>query len=350
MWATLVLLLCCVSCNKTARGRKHLEASKDAYEKAVLSLVGADIATSKSLALQAMQSAQTADKLLTEGAFQDVVSKQKELAIHLAGLFEDPRSSLLVFFDALSANDFDLLMACLDHEYMLQESRFYELTGITPEKKAELNEVFGEAMKQSFVKYAEVLATWNTQGMDVSDLDQGRKRVHFHFKALNADRTLALDMHYDDGYWRLYDFTMGQITATESFKILGARMKRDVDLIAFFRDKGLVDAFSEIEDADQIDALFAKSSMIGHYVRTLQPLELIHQKSGETILLEKGRIVKIIDQHKMDDVNQYTVRTTEADVRECAAGRVSSENVEDIGTEETEIWGTLGLDLNVNIQ
>jgi hypothetical protein len=229
-------------------------------------------------------------------------------------------------------------MFLVDTKALARKSLERRLSRMSEEERTSFFEVFRKSAQKTFEMYREAVASW--QIGDIQCKTEGQTaEVDASVKTLNAERRVLFSFRLQDGLWIIEDFSVqsGQLSQfIQNFEIL---LPEDANMSQFLEGKGLLEAFSGLQGAQQVDRMFLQKPLLGHYVKLQVPMTFT-TPTGEAAM-EAGTTLKIIDQVLREkDKPYYVVRTTEADPAVSAKGLIPAEKTTYVGTDETEMWGT----------
>jgi len=332
-----ILLIAFSSCSRPARARRYLDKSKQAYEEAKSQLLSGNPKTAKPLAAKALVFAQKASSLVPTGPLHESIAKKVQSADHLAGSFEDPVKGLLLWAEAVIDGETTMALLLFDHRRLLSETCPDRLAKLSLEEKSQLEEMLSESLTRTINEYSELLANWSIAESNGSVKGQ-EATVYCDVYGFDRTRGITFWLHKNDGFWRIYDLTIGKDRMSDDFGTMIKRLGEDESLVEFFRGKGLFEAFSQIKDASSMDVVYMKKPLIGRYVRATDSIDAT--RGGIAVTIEEGTLLKVIDQTLgHEGSREIVVRTTEPDVKEAALARVPERMAEYAGSDEDALWG-----------
>lgn len=321
------------SCSPTDRARKALTASDKAFAQARSCLLSGDNVQARVWAGKSKTFADKAAKILPGGPFKDRMDRQVQLTSALLGAFDDPTQTVKLTFLRLAENDFDLIVFIMNPVGILNTSLKDRNETLSKEERETLDDTIEESTRLAFERYREALMAWNSQSMQ-SKVEGDRAEVTFAYTIVGSKQDVTFWMMKTQGIWRVEDFTI----AGKRFSGLVTRLAEGLanlkDLTGILKGKDLFTALAQLGQPQDAPELFREKTLVEHYVRLRSPQTFM--KGKETIQLEAGKIVKVIDEWTTD----LLVRTPEADVRASAMAKIPADSVEVVGTDESEMWGT----------
>jgi len=292
---------------------------------------------SKALAQRSLHHAEKAGKLSPSKAFEKVVLQQTRKARLLFTSFDQPASSLQLWIDAVIQDDRPLASFLYDGSRAMSQVFGESRDSMTDQDWKRLEQAFFLSYGRTVERYRDVVSTMKAEEMETFFSSEGAS-VRCKFQLMGKPIDLTYWLHHDMDIWRLYDFSIWEDKGSQVFRDLLSQMDADVDLVNFLEGKCIFEAFSEIQDAQRFGPLFQKKPWIGNHVRLKVPVLLARFGKDEPV--EEDRILKVIDQGADDSGSGYlVVRTTEADPTQSAMGQIPAESVENLGSEEGEVWG-----------
>lgn len=337
-WILLFAILPTLSCNKQTRARRFLQASEKAYAQARSGFLARDLKACQTESLKAKINAEKAVRLWPSGPGSEGLVRQKEKCSFMANALQDPRACFQMWLQALVDGDLELGMSLVDTEALAKSSLSRRISRMSESEQKTFYEVFRKSSQKTFEMYREAVASW--QVSDIQCRTEGETaEVDAMVKTLNADRRVQFSFRREDGLWTIEDFSVlaGQLSQfIQNFEIL---LPEDTNMSHFLEGKGLLEAFSGLQGAQQVDRMFLQKPLLGHYVKLQVPMTFT-TPAGEATL-EAGTTLKIIDQVLREgDAPTYVVRTTEADPAMSAKGLIPADKTIYVGTDESEMWGT----------
>jgi len=325
------------SCSKLSRGRRLLSSSRKAYDQARTCLISGDVSKAKEFASRSVQLSEKAEDLLRATPLKDAAAGDVKRSQVLRSAFDGPEGAIRLWFQTTVERDRDL------NAYIFDLSDLFDVVcGAAGEQQLNSErERLRTALLQSYQRtlgtYEDVLSNWEPRNV-VTEIEGEHASLQCTFEMANVKNELSIYLRNTDGIWRAHDFATRGGKATEMATRLLGMVGDGVDLVSFFDGRGLFEALAQVEEIQRFDGLFNERPLIGCYVRTTEDVKLLRGETDECV--ECGRILKIIDQNWAgSEPGAIMVRTTEADPRESAVGRISLEVAKVVGTDESELWG-----------
>jgi len=160
--------------------------------------------------------------------------------------------------------------------------------------------------------------------------------------SMKAETTHRIHMHKPNGYWRICDFTMGRVEQRSVTELLRERSWGEdlvTDMAVLLEGKDLFEALAEVRDLRAVARPeSSEKPLLNWYVRTDEPCKLV--RGGQHVTIEKGTLLKVLDQWRDQDPALLLVRTAEADAAKSATGEIPETIVIPVGVDEEELWGT----------
>ena len=338
----LFLALGFFSCSKQGRAKRLVDASESAYGTARGSLLSGDSEAFLKSAQLAKALAGKAAKLVPSGPGADRIASQAEKCSWMASLGKDPTAVIQFWRLAITEEDWDLVLHLFNWRSLMERSFAKRLEGMSDEGKRDLEEVFHASCEKTFKMYKDILSIWQLEGLQ-SEETGDEAMVRCEMNTPKGIRGIGFWLHRREGMWIIFDFTIGRtaddLRFTRSLQELDVVLGDGVDLAQFLKGKGLLEAFSEVQQAHSMNPFYLKKPWLNQYVRLVSEVSLM--QAGKEVRLEPGRILKVIDQDRdPDGVEHVIVRTPDADPVKSASGKIPVSSVEYMGTDESEMWGT----------
>lgn len=328
-----------LSCNKQTQARRLVQTSEKLYVQARTALLAWDLKGCQIAAAKAEASAKKAARILPSGPGSETIANQVQKCSNMLGVFQDPSAAIRFWHGVLVEGDIDLGVFILDTDRLVEDAFARRIQNMSEQEVQALKDTFTQSCRLTLETYKDVLSTWELTNV-TGTLKGQEAEVICEVRALNGDRKYPFWLHRPKDIWQLYDFAMARnIRLADSLKALEILLPEETSLTEFLKNKGIFDAFGEIQGAEKLDMMFAKKPLIGHYIKLNSRITL--SRKGREVSLEPGVLLKIIDQNFFKDgTPNYFLRTTEADPSDSATGIVSPSVGDYVGTDETEIWGT----------
>jgi len=312
--------------------------SSAAYERSKTALLTGDPEEAFSLAERSVAFGEKADSMAGFGGFDTGSSEQKVACKVFAAAFQDPAEAVNLWLKGAAEGEEEMTCFLFDSGRTFAKA-FGERQRRAPrEDWAELAAAVAESFQRTTRRYTEILSASKpgTSPVSVSG-DQATLRYRLELSGESMETKVWL--HQEDGIWRIYDISLGQERCSDVVAALASALNGNVDLISFFEDKDLVEALSDLRDAERLERMFETKPMIGQYVRLTKPTTLV-RGGGTKEQVKQGTILKVMGQGKnrTGEILVF-VRTTEADIKGSAMGAISQESTEPVGSDETELWG-----------
>jgi len=337
-WFLGLILLASVSCSKPARAKRYIAASRRTYHQARASLLAGEIGNAERLAAKSRDLALKAEAIFPSGPMHDSMEGQLELSQCMAGLFEDPSCSVKMWLKSLATQDFDLLFFVFDHDLFTES--FYSARGeeVSARQKEAFQHGFLGSYKRTLQKYGEFFSSWKVDDLETRR-DGNRAEVDLHLRLLGNEQWMRFWLERKRKIWMIQDFSVSSDMKSRASEVMAkaaVALGDEVDVVEIFRGKGIFEAFAEAESLNVFDLDSWKNPLVGHYVRSTEPLEM--SRNGETIPVPPNTILKVVQQARSDKSLLF-VRTTEVSPSKRAIGQVRVENTDYEGTDETSLWG-----------
>jgi len=332
------------SCSKKAKTQRLLRSAKTFNDEARAFLLSGEADRSHKAAKEALISAQRAKKIAPQGPLQEMACEQMRKATLLAQAIESPEGSLRLWLHGISCGDTELAFSVFDTEQFVKmcfERRISQMTG---RECQDLEESLLQSLKTTCQKYKDAFSTWKLREID-SVCDAHHAKVDCVFTMLDQKQRAICSLHRRDGIWRLFDVTDGERGLVPTLRDLSKGFEETDNIADFFEGKGLLEAYSVLEEAQQVDPLFSQKPWVGHYVRLKEPAAL--NRNDKKILVEEGRILKVVDYAGGEACKLLVVRTPDADPKESALGKIAIERAEHLGTDDGHLWGVGEISDNV---
>jgi len=345
----LVILLLCAStvilssCSKTSRARRSLRASQETYQKSKELLLVGKVEQAQKSAQQALSQAKRGADLMPSNTSDEAVRKRVEMARLLASAFDDPRYVVSLWYQAIGEADSSLVAFLFDEKAVMSVVFAEIYQNMSAQEKERLERPLLNTLDETIKNYKEIVSTVNTEAVTEEVVDnEATVRCTMLIPSMNTETTHWIHLRKRDGFWRICDFTLGEVEGKRITSLLrGKRWGDDPaqELEEILRGKDLYEALATIrEDYAVARPQSEEKPLLNRYVRTIEVCKL--NRAGQRVPIEKGTVLKVLDQRKVGDSESLLlVRTAEAEASESSTGEIPESIVEVVGSDEGLLWG-----------
>lgn len=343
LYGSMASMLFACGCSKESRGRHSLDVSIKASGQAKDCIIDHDYRSAERWADKAKVYADKAQVLPENHPFHKKTDEQLNLSQLLAGSFDDPESSVKLWWDSIGKDDTKLALAIFDVHRTIGD--------IVPSGSKPLEDAFTGSLMKLYSQYLQTVSTMSLRtsvpkndGSGPNDPKEAIVDCSLTLpNGLVKGANFSIYLYLDDNIWRLYDmstqfYTGNNTRATEAMRDYAKDASVD-ELLKKFDGKNLMDVFGSLDKLREQSAfLRADRGLVGSYVTLLEPAVL--KRGKEEVPYGVGTYLTVISCGEIGGEPSVVVCTNHANDKDKAYGEVKRSLVEDKGNDESNLWGT----------